>query len=210
MEDVIDVYHRAYSSDYPVVCMDESSKQLIGEVTFPIPMSVNHPLLMDDEYVRNGVVEIFAEIEPLTGRQHVKITDTRTRKDWADYIREMVDERYPEAKKIVLVMDNLNTHSIGSLYEAMPPAEAERIAAKLEIHYTPKHGSWLNVAEIELSALKKQCLDRRIPTKEEMEKQVNAWLKDRNSAPCRVKWQFTNEEARIKLKRLYPTIEPQT
>lgn len=209
MEDVLDVYHRPYDPERPVVCMDESSRQLVGEVTGPIGMSPNHVRLEDDEYVRQGVVEIFAEIEPLTGRQHVKVTDTRTMADWAEYVKEMLDTRYPAARKVVLVMDNLNTHSIGSLYEAFPPAEAERLARKLEIHCTPKHGSWLNIAEIELSALKLQCLDRRIPTKEKMEEEVKAWLADRNAASRKIDWQFTAAEARVKLKRLYPVIKTQ-
>ena len=207
MEDVLDVYHRPYSAEFPVVCMDESSRQLVGEVTRPIEMSPSHPRLVDDEYVRNGVVEIFAEIEPLTGRQHIKVTDTRTMRDWAEYVREMLDERYPASRKVVLVMDNLNTHSIGSLYEAFPPAEAERLAKRLEIHCTPRHGSWLNIAEIELSALKLQCLNRRIPTKEKMKEEVAAWLADRNATRRKIDWQFTTAEARIKLKRLYPVIE---
>ena len=209
MEDVLDVYHRPYNAGRPVVCMDESSRQLVGEVTPPIGMSPNHARLEDDEYARNGVVEIFAEIEPLTGRQHVKVTETRTMADWAEYVREMLDKRYPAAEKVVLVMDNLNTHSVGSLYEAFPPGEAERLARKLEIHYTPKHGSWLNIAEIELSALKLQCLDRRIPTKERMEKEVEAWLADRNAAAHKIDWQFTTADARIKLKRLYPVTKTQ-
>lgn len=209
MEDVLDVYHRPYDPAFPVVCMDESSKQLIGEVTPPIGMSGNHPKLEDDEYVRNGVVEIFAEIEPLTGAQFVKVTDTRTKADWAQYIKEMLDGRYPAARKVVLVLDNLNTHVAASLYEAFPPEEARRLAGRLEIHYTPKHGSWLNIAEIELSALKKQCLDRRIPTKEMMTREVDAWLKDRNARHCKVSWQFSTANARIKLKRLYPRIKTQ-
>ena len=163
MEDVLDVCHRPYSAEFPVACLDESSRQLVGEVTRPMEMCPSHPRLVDGEYARNGVVETFAETGPLTGRRHIKVTDTRTMKDWAEYVREMPDVRYPASRKAVLVMDNLNTHSIGSLYEAFPPAEAERLAKRLEIHCTPRHGSWLNMAEIELGALKLQCLDRRIP-----------------------------------------------
>lgn len=207
MEDVLDVCHRPYSAEFPVACMDESSRQLVGEVTRPMEMSPNHPRLVDGEYVRNGVVETFAETEPLTGRRHIKVTDTRTMKDWAEYVREMPDVRYPASRKAVLVMDNLNTHSIGSLYEAFPPAEAERLAKRLEIHCTPRHGSWLNMAEVELGALKLQCPDRRIPTKEKMKEEVAAWLADRNATRRKIDWQFTTAEARIKLKRLYPVIE---
>ena len=163
MEDVLEVYHRPYNPDYPVVCMDESSKQLIGEVTEPIPAAPGHPLLKDDEYIRNGVAEIFLEVEPLAGRRHVEVTEHRTMIDWAKNTRDMLDVRYPNAKKVVLVMDNLNTHGIASLYEAFPPEEALRLANRLEIHHIPKHGSWLNIAEIELSVLKRQCLPERIP-----------------------------------------------
>ena len=207
MEDVLDVCHRPYSAGFPVVCMDESGRQLVGEVTRPMEMSPNHPRLVDDECVRNGVVETFAEMEPLTGRQHIRVTDTRTMRDWAEYVREMLDARCPAPRKAVLAMDNLNTHSIGSLHEAFPPAEAERPAERLEIHCTPRHGSWLNIAEIELSALKFQCLNRRIPTKEKMKEEVAAWLADRNATQRKIDWQFTTAEARIKLKRLYPVIE---
>jgi hypothetical protein len=162
MEDVLDVYNRPYDSRYPVVCMDESCKQLIGEIKVPVPAAPEHPRLVDDEYVRNGVAEIFLEVEPLDGKRHVEATERRTKVDWARFIMGMLDERYPQAKKIVLVLDNLNTHSISSLYEAYPPSEARRLAQRLETHYTPKHGSWLNVAEIELSILKGQCLQERV------------------------------------------------
>lgn len=152
MEDVLEVYRRPYDPKRPVVCMDESSKQLIGEVTAPIPAAPGHPKLQDDEYVRNGVAEIFMEVEPLAGRRHVEVTEHRTMIDWANNTRDMLDKRYPDAEKVVLIMDNLNTHGIASLYEAFPPQEALRLAERLEIHHTPKHGSWLNVAEIELKA----------------------------------------------------------
>ena len=206
MEDILDVYHRPYDPQYPVVCMDESSKQLIGEVRMPIPVAPGHPALQDDEYVRNGVAEIFIEIEPLAGRRHVDVTKRRTKIDWAHFINGMLNERYPEATKVVLVMDNLNTHSISSLYEAFAPEEAKRLAVRLEIHYIPKHGSWLNIAEIELSVLKSQCLERRIPEIEMMRKEIRSWEKYRNNRKSKVKWQFTTKDARIKLKRLYPKL----
>ena len=161
MEDILEVYARPYDARFPVVCMDESSIQLIGEVQAPIPAAPGHPVLMDDEYVRNGVASIFIEVEPLGGKRQVKITDRRTRIDWAHFIKEMLEERYPDAEKVVLVMDNLNTHNSASLYTAFPPEEARKLAERLEIHYTPKHGSWLNIAEIELSVLKRQCLAGR-------------------------------------------------
>lgn len=206
MEDVLDVYMRPYDERFPVVCMDESSVQLIGEVSTPIPAAPGHPQLVDDEYVRNGVASIFMEVEPLGGQRHVEITERRTRIDWAHFIKGMLDERYCGAEKVVLVMDNLNTHSISSLYEAFPPAEAQRLARRLEIHYTPKHGSWLNIAEIELSVLKRQCLARRIPEMVQMRAEVMAWNADRNNRQTNVEWQFTTETARVKLKRLYPKL----
>ena len=206
MEDVLEVYHRPYDARYPVVCMDESSKQLIGEVSEPIPAAPGHPLLRDDEYVRNGVAEIFMEVEPLGGRRHVAVTERRTRIDWAWQIRDMLQLRYPNAEKVVLVMDNLNTHSTASLYEAFAPAEARRLAERLEIHYTPKHGSWLNIAEIELSVLKRQCLPERIAEIDLMRKQVRSWNENRNTRQAKVNWQFTTTDARIKLKRLYPKL----
>ena len=202
----MEVYHRPYSKKYPVVCMDESSKQLIGEVTDPIPAAPGHPLLRDDEYVRNGVAEIFLEVEPLAGRRHVEVTERLTMIDWAKFTRDMLDVRYPDAKKVVLVMDNLNTHGIASLYEAFPPAEALRLANRLEIHHTPKHGSWLNIAEIELSVLKRQCLPERIPDMDLMKRKIRAWNNERNCKQTKVDWQFTSEDARIKLKRLYPKL----
>jgi len=206
MEDVLEVYHLPYDPEYPVVCMDESCKQLVGEVCEPIPCAPGQPLRIDDEYVRNGVAEIFMEVEPLAGKRHVVATEHRTRKDWAAQIKQMLDERYPEATKVRLVMDNLNTHSIASLYEAFDPAEARRLAERLEIHYTPKHGSWLNMAEIELSVLKGQCLDRRIPDMAMMQVELAAWQNDRNNCTKTISWQFTTNDARTKLKRLYPNI----
>ena len=206
MEDVLEVYQRPYNPDYPVVCMDESSKQLIGEVRTPIPMKPGEVLRVDDEYIRNGVAEIFLEVEPLAGRRHVKISERRTKSDWAIFIGEMLNERYPDAEKVILVMDNLNTHSISSLYEVFQPEEAFRLSQRLEIHHTPKHGSWLNVAEIELSVLKRQCLPERIPCMGEMSKKVACWNIQRNAEQHRVDWQFTTENARTKLKRLYPVL----
>ena len=206
MEDVLEVYHLPYDPDYPVVCMDESSKQMIGEVHTPIPCKPGQPLRMDDEYVRYGVAEIFMEVEPLAGRRHVAITERRTRKDWAQQIKQMLDERYPDAIQVRLVMDNLNTHNIASLYETFDPQEARRLAERLDIHHTPKHGSWLNMAEIELSVLKGQCLNRRIADMSTMRAEVTAWERDRNNSTKKIDWQFTTMDARIKLKRLYPNL----
>ena len=177
---------------------------MIGEVREPIPCKPGQPQRIDDEYVRNGVAEIFMEVEPLNGKRHVAITEHRTRKDWALQIQQMLDERYPDAIKVRLVMDNLNTHGIASLYEAFEPKEARRLAQRLDIHYTPKHGSWLNIAEIELSVLKGQ--DRRIPDMPTMRAEVAAWEKDRNNSASRIDWQFTTADARVKLKRLYPQL----
>ena len=206
MEDVLEVYHLPYDPDFPVVCMDESCKQLVGEVRTPIPCKPGKPARIDDEYVRNGVAQVFMEVEPLAGRRHVAITERRTRKDWAHQIKEMLDVRYPEAIRIRLVMDNLNTHNIASLYETFSPAEARRLAERLEIHFTPKHGSWLNVAEIELSALKSQCLDRRMPDMATVRAEVETWERHRNNSPKPVNWQFTTKDARIKLRKLYPNL----
>ena len=206
MEDVLEVYHLPYDSDYPVVCMDESSKQMIGEVHAPIPCKPGQPMRMDDEYVRNGVAELFMEVEPLAGRRHVLVTEHRTRKDWAQQIKQMLDERYPDAVKVRLIMDNLNTHNIASLYETFEPQEARRLVQRLDIHHTPKHGSWLNMAEIELSVLKGQCLNRRIADMPTMKAQVASWQRARNNNSRKIDWQFTTTDARIKLKRLYPKL----
>jgi hypothetical protein len=206
MEDVLDVYHLPYDPQFPLVCMDESNKQLVGEVHVPLAPAPVRGQINDHEYVRNGVAEIFLEVEPLGGRRHVAITEHRTRKDWAVFVKGMLDERYPQAAKVRLVMDNLNTHSAASLYEAFEPEEARRLARRLEIHYTPKHGSWLNVAEIELSALNSQCLNRGIPNIELMRKEAAAWEQDRNNRAATVDWRFTTEDARIKLKRIYPKL----
>ena len=206
MEDVLEVYHAPYDPQFPLVCMDESSKQLVGEVHEPIPVAPGRAKIEDHEYVRHGVAEIFMEVEPLGGRRHVEITERRTRVDWAGFIKGMLDERYPDATKVRLVMDNLNTHSVASLYEAFPPEEARRLAERLEIHYTPKHGSWLNVAEIELSVLQSQCLDCRIPDIGMMRTEVANWEADRNNLAKKTIWRFTTAQARIKLKRLYPKL----
>ena len=206
MEDVLEVYRLPHDPRFPVVCMDESSKQLVGEVTAPIPLAPGRGQIMDHEYVRNGVATLFVEIEPLAGRRHVEVTERRTRQDWAHFIKAMLDERYPEAIKVRLVMDNLNTHDIASLYDTFSPIEARRLAERLEIHHTPKHGSWLNIAEIELSALAGQCLHRRIPDIASMRREVAAWQRHRNQRGAPVNWRFTTEDARIKLTRLYPKL----
>jgi DDE superfamily endonuclease len=203
MEDVLVIYELPYDPAHPVVCMDETCKQLIGEVREPISCEPGKPERVDDEYVRNGVAEIFLEVEPLAGRRHVEITEHRARTDWAWWIKGMLDERYPDAVSVRLVMDNLNTHSPASLYETFPPEEARRLTERLEIHYTPKHGSWLNVAEIELSVLTGQCLDTRIPDMQTMRRHVAAWENDRNNRTSKVIWQFSTTDARIKLKKLY-------
>jgi hypothetical protein len=206
MEDVLDLYHLPYDPLFPVVCMDESNKQLVGEVHEPLPIASGQIRTEDHEYVRNGVADIFIEVEPLGGRRHIEITQRRTRKDWAGFIKGMLDERYPQATKIRLVMDNLNTHNTASLYEAYPPEEARRLAERLEIHYTPKHGSWLNIAEIELSVLGTQCLNRRIPDMDTMRREVSAWESHRNDRGSKTNWQFSTADARVKLKHLYPTL----
>ena len=209
MEDVLDVYTRPYDPRYPQVCMDEVSKQLLRDARQPLPMQPGRPQRHDYEYERGGVVNLFLFCEPLQDRRWVDVTKRRTRTDWANQIKELVDVRYPEAQRIVLVMDNLNTHSPASLYEAFEPSEARRLAEKLEIHYTPKHGSWLNMAEIELSVLSRQCLDRRVPGFETLEAEVAAWQERRDAAGGKKKidWRFNTEDARTKLKRLYPSLQ---
>ena len=207
MEDVLEVYHRPPDPARPVVCVDEASKQLVGEIRSPVPAAPGRPERYDSEYVRNGTANLFVAFEPLAGWRRVDVTDARCRADWAWFVRDLVDGRYEGAEKVVLVMDQLNTHTAGSLYEAFDPAEARRVADKLEIHYTPKHGSWLNMAEVELSVLSRQCLDRRIPDKAELRTQVSAWQDERNQKHCRMDWQFTAADARVKLKRLYPSVK---
>jgi hypothetical protein len=206
MEDVLEVYHRPYDPKRPVVCLDESNKQLIGEVRQPLPSLPGQVARYDSVYARNGVANVFLAFEPLAGWRHVQVTDRRQRTDWAGFVREMVDGRYQDAEKIVLVMDQLNTHSPVSLYEAFPPQEARRIAEKLEIHSTPKHGSWLDMAEIELSVLSRN-LPERIGQKQDLVRHIEAWEDRRNRAGSKANWQFTTADARIKLRKLYPTIE---
>jgi hypothetical protein len=206
MEDILEVYHRPYDPDHPVVCMDESNKQLVSCTIPSLPLSPGKPLKVDDEYVRHGVADIFMAVEPIAGKRWVSVTEKRTRIDWAAFIKELLDEKYPDVENLTLVMDNLNTHGIASLYQAFPPEEALRLASRLDIHFTPKHGSWLNMAEIELSVLTSQCLDRRIPNIETMRNEVAAWETDRNNMGADISWRFTTEEARIKLRRLYPKI----
>jgi hypothetical protein len=206
MEDVLEVYQRPYDERYPQVNLDERPVQLLGEVRPPLPARPGQVARQDNEYRREGVVNVFMVFEPLTGWRRVKVTERRTMIDWAWCIKELVEVQYPQAERIVLVMDNLNIHSPGSLYEAFDPVEAKRLADKLEIHYTPKHGSWLNMAEIELSVLVRQCLDRRIGTFEDLTAEVAQWEKDRNALQVKVDWRFTTTDARIKLRRLYPSL----
>ncbi len=206
MEDVLDVYTLPYDPRFPQICMDELTKQLIGETCVPLPMEPGAPARYDTEYIRNGVRNIFVVVEPLQGRRYVEVTERRTRQDWAEFMRTIADVRYADAERIRVVLDNLNTHGPASFYEAFPAAEARRLTERFEFHYTPKHGSWLNVAEIELSVLARQCLNRRIPDPEMLEHEVRAWVADRNAATTRIDWRFTTADARIKLKHLYPSL----
>ena len=207
MEEVLDIYKQPYDAKHPVICMDESSKQLIKEVRQALPMKPGDVEKFDTEYERNGTSSIFMAFEPLQGLRFTGITEQRTRTDWASYIREIVDnDYYKDAEKIIFVMDNLNTHHKSSLYETFEPAEAKRVADRFEIHYTPKHGSWLNMAEIELSHLSRQCLDQRLGEKEILDEEVKAWTKERNGKKVIANWQFTTADARVKLRKLYPTI----
>ena len=206
MEDVLDVYHRPYDADYPVVCLDEASKQLITSPRPDLPPKSGQVRRTDSEYQRNGTANIFMMFEPLQARRDVRVTDRRKRVDFAHAVRELVDVQYPEAEKIVLVMDNLNTHNTASLYEAFEPSEARRLAKKLDIHHTPKHGSWLNMAEMELSVLARQCLGQYFETRDELAVEVQFWQDQRNAGSNAVNWQFTTADARIRLKRLYPEI----
>lgn len=204
MEQVLDVYKRPYNKQYPVVCMDESPKQMIGETRIGESMESGKEMREDYEYVRKGVCNIFMMNEPLKGKRYVKITERKTKKDWAEYIMEIA-ELYKDAEKITLVMDNFKTHVPGSLYETFTPEEAKRIWDRFEFVYTPKHGSWLNMAEIELNVLQGQCLNRRIDNIQEISEEVNAWQYDRNNKDSKINWQFTSKDARIKLKKLYPS-----
>ena len=207
MEDVLEVYHRPYGEGEVLVCLDETSKQLVQETRQPRPSRPGAAMAYDYEYQRNGVSNLFMLFAPLEGWRRVEVTDRRTKADWARVVKKLVDEDYVDKERIVLVMDNLNTHHPASLYQAFEPAEARRIAQRLEIHYTPKHGSWLNMAEIELGVLARQCLDRRIPSQEVLERETGAWQDQRNREVIQVDWRFTTEDARIKLKSLYPSIQ---
>jgi hypothetical protein len=209
MEDVLDVYARPYDEGRPVVCVDEGGKQLIGEVREPLPVRPGSPAKQDYEYERGGMANLFMAVEPLAGARHVEVTQRKTAVDFARFLRVVSDELYPNAERIVLVCDNLNTHGAASLYEAFEPAEARRLVGRFEWHHTPKHGSWLNVAECELSVVARQCLDRRIPDMETLKREVAAWERARNAAQVKVDWQFTTADARVKLKRLYPTVQLQ-
>jgi hypothetical protein len=206
MEDVLDVYERPFDPRFPLVGMDELHVQLVGETRTPVPAAPHRPARVDYEYVRNGTANLFLVVEPLAGRRQVRVTERRTKADWARAIQELVDVHYPEAERIVLVLDNLNTHVASSLYETFPAAEAHRLWHKLEVHYTPKHGSWLNVAEIELGILTGQCLGRRIADIETLRRQTGAWEAQRNARGSTIDWHFTTADARIKLKRLYPSL----
>jgi hypothetical protein len=206
MEQVLDVYKRPYNKAFPVLCMDESPKQLIKETRLTIPMKPGFEAREDFEYERCGVANIFLVSEPLKGKRFVEVTEKKTKTDWAKFIKQIADKWYKDANKITLVMDNLATHKAAALYEEYPPAEAKRIWDRFEFVYTPKHGSWLNMAEIELHVLMAQCLNRRIDKMQTMKEEVEAWHTDRNNKEAKINWQFTNQDARIKLKRLYPTI----
>lgn len=208
MEDVLEVYQRASDPQRPVVCVDEATKQLVADVTPPLPMEPGQPVRQDYEYERRGTANLFMVFEPLAGRRRVKVTDRRTQVDFAQVLRDIADVHYPEAEKIVLVMDNLNTHKLSVLYAVFPPAEARRLGERFELHYTPKHASWLNMAECELSVLGRQCLDQRIESSSRLEAEVGSWERSRNQQQVRVDWQFTTADARIKLKRLYPVLSP--
>lgn len=206
MEDTLDVYHRPHDPKRPLVCFDEGSKQQTKETRVPLPPRVGDVAKYDYEYERNGTSNLFVCFAPLEAWRHIQVTERRTMVDFAHCMKDLVDVHFPHAEQIVLVMDNLNTHKLASLYEAFPPAEARRIAEKLEIHYTPKHGSWLNMAEIELSVLHRQCLQARIPDRTTLIQKVSAWQSRRNAAATTVHWRFTTADARIKLHRLYPAI----
>lgn len=206
MEDVLDVYCRPYDPLRPVVCLDESPKELQAHARPPLPMEPGIPQRIDDHYHRHGTRNIFIACEPLRGWRETKVTERRTKIDWAHFIRELADLHYPHTERIVLVMDNLNTHRPASLYQAFEPAEAKRIWDRLEIHYTPKHGSWLNVAECELSVLSRQCTGHRLPDEPTLIDEVTAWRDQRNAHTARIDWRFTTADARIRLKHLYPKI----
>jgi hypothetical protein len=207
MEDVLDVYKRPYDARRPLICMDEMPKQLLSDTRDPLPICSGKPAREDYEYQREGTADVFMLFEPLVGKRQIEITDQRRRIEWAEVMRKVSDELYPDAEKIVVVLDNLNTHTPAAFYLVFEPGEARRLTQRFELHYTPKHGSWLNMAEIELSALVRQCLDRRIPDKEKMIEEVKAWQDQRNSEVVNVHWQITAADTRIKLKSLYRKIE---
>jgi DDE superfamily endonuclease len=209
MEDTLEVYQRPYDARFPQICMDEGSKQLLADTREALPMEKGKLKREDYEYEREGTCSIFVACEPLTGKRYLKVSKRRTKKDWAFFMRDVIDIHYPDADKLILVMDNLNTHVLSSFYEAFEASEARRLVEKLEIHYTPKHGSWLNMAEIELSILARQCLSDRMPSMDFVTKQVHAWQTERNQAQIKINWRFTTDDARIKLKRLYPSFEVQ-
>ena len=206
MEDILEVYQRPYDRQRPLVCLDESSKQLIAETRVPIAAKPGQPGRHDYEYRRNGTANLFMMFAPLEGWRHVKVTDRHTAVDYAQVLKELSDTHFPGSAKIVLVQDNLNTHKPASLYEAFPPTEARRLVERFEWHYTPKHGSWLDMAESELSVLSSQCLDRRIPDQQVLKVEVEAWEADRNRKHAKANWQFTTADARVKLRRLYPAL----
>ena len=206
MEDVLEVYQRRYDPDYPVVCVDETSKHLIAETRVPIPARPGQPARHDYEYERNATANLFMIYAPLEGWRHVEVTDRHTAIDYAQVLKELSDTHFPKAKKIILVQDNLNTHKPASLYEAFPAAAARRLVERFEWHYTPKHGSWLDIAECELSVLSGQCLDRRIPDKLALVEEVAAWEASRNKKQVKTDWHFSTADARVKLKRLYPAL----
>jgi transposase len=206
MEDILALYSQPEDPKRPLICMDEVPKQLICDVREPLPAQMEQPLRVDYEYQRNGVANLFMFFAPFLGQRQVKVTDSRTRLDWAEAMRELSDEIHPDAEKIIVILDNLNTHTPAAFYLAFDPEEARRLVNRFEFHFTPKHGSWLNMAEIELSALSRQCLNRRIPDELTLHQEVQAWVTDRNSKVVKVDWRFSTADARIKLKRLYPKI----
>jgi DDE superfamily endonuclease len=207
MEDVLEVYHRPLNARRPLICLDETSKQLIGEVVKPLPAEPGQPERFDYEYVRNGTANLFMLFAPLQGWRAIRVTERRTAQDFAEIVRWLVEDLYPDAEQVVLVTDNLNTHTPAALYTVFAPEQARRIAERIEWHYTPKHGSWLNMAEIELSVLFRQCLDRRIDAQAELERVVATWEAKRNARGVVAQWRFTTADARIKLRRLYPSLQ---